>query len=537
MASKGRAEGQIHHSEEATHTGRCIVYARLSVETEASVSIERQVQSARDLARARGWEVAAECTDSGVSASKVRPEARPGWRKVIEAVSAAHDAGQPVAAVVVWAIDRLARNTLDLLKVVEQLDGLGTTLVAVKDPVDFGSASGKAFSTLLAVIAEMESANISARVKAARSALLRSGRKVGGRAPYGFRAVDNPHGPGMVLAQDPETIGYVTEAAERAMSEASVYSIARWLDSEGAPLRKRSDRTSPYWSVQTVETMLRAPALAGLTPYAPGRLPGQKADPWAVLRDDDGVPIIDESLAVLSLAERRELLATLDAAKSPGSRPYQKRDSLLSRLCHCETCGAVMHRSRAAGVPTYTCRNRDCPRPRASINAEAVEREVVSAALERMDGWRISEWKVYPLDPGAQNRETAVDVALRDTARELVETDNDEHAAALLSRIATLKQRRADARADAHAGRVVKALSAPTRGDLTWPQEWEAAADDPIRRQTLLREVVEYVDVAPVGGGRCRWTDTADRLTIHWAQLPEGAEPEPTAEELRFEDL
>ena len=45
---------------------RCVLYARLSVTKEESVSIARQLQSGRKYAEARGWEVVGEFVDDGV---------------------------------------------------------------------------------------------------------------------------------------------------------------------------------------------------------------------------------------------------------------------------------------------------------------------------------------------------------------------------------------------------------------------------------------------------------------------------------------
>ena len=255
---------------------RVAIYARLSVTKEESVSIPRQVESARSIAAARGWEVVLVATDDGVSATKNKPEERVGWRQVV-------DSTERFEAVIVWKVDRLARRVLDFLHADEALQKRGAGLVAVQDPIDMTSASGRAFATMLAVFGEMEAAAMSARVSAARRQLVRDGRRVGGRPPFGYRNVPNPGGAALVLAQDPETIGSVRDPAARAAAGESLYSIARRLESAGVRprARRRRDATgdldvhpSPAtrWHEASVETMLRAPALAGMTPYTPGRL-------------------------------------------------------------------------------------------------------------------------------------------------------------------------------------------------------------------------------------------------------------------------
>ena len=59
---------------------RCAIYARISVATEESVSVERQIEAAEQYAAARGWKVVATFKDEGVSATHNKPEDRAGWR-------------------------------------------------------------------------------------------------------------------------------------------------------------------------------------------------------------------------------------------------------------------------------------------------------------------------------------------------------------------------------------------------------------------------------------------------------------------------
>lgn len=57
---------------------------------------------------------------------------------------------------VVWKLDRLARNMLDLLKLVEGLEAKGASLEVLDQQIDTSTASGKAFLQMLGVFAEFE---------------------------------------------------------------------------------------------------------------------------------------------------------------------------------------------------------------------------------------------------------------------------------------------------------------------------------------------------------------------------------------------
>ncbi len=63
---------------------------------------------------------------------------------------------QPGDAPVVTRIDRLARSMRDLQDIVHELKAKGVALRATEQPVDTGTASGKAFLDMLGVFAEFE---------------------------------------------------------------------------------------------------------------------------------------------------------------------------------------------------------------------------------------------------------------------------------------------------------------------------------------------------------------------------------------------
>lgn len=444
-----------------------VIYARLSVTTEESVSIERQIEAARKYADARGWEVAAEpFVDDGVSATKIKPDERAGWRALITAA-------EPYDAVIVWKVDRLARRVLDFLHADEALQARGAGIVAVEDPVDMTTAQGRAFATMLAVFGEMEAAAISARVTAARRALLHSGRVAGGRLPFGWISVPNPSGPGLVLAPDPARTAVVAELAQRALAGESLRSLTRWLN-ETVPEKR--------WHKHVVELILRNPVLAGMTPY--------RGD---VVRDDRGLPVIDESVAVLSTSEYRQLVATLDARKLPRARPHGD-PTLLSGLVLCGSCERPMHRvSSGKTGPMFACPHRDCPR-RVTVARPALEAHVAERFLDTFGRLPVVAWEPAATDPSPELAD--IEAAIRDTAASM--TVDDADVTTLASRLEGLKQLRAKARSTAPPAPAVKTR----RTGQTFAKAWEAEPDILARRELLEAGLsAVYIDPATRRGG------------------------------------
>ncbi len=88
---------------------------------------------------------------------------------------------QPGDTLVVTRIDRLARSMKDLQNIVHELKAKGVALRATEQPVDTGTAAGKAFLDMLGVFAEFETNLRRERqlegIKAAKARGIYKGRK------------------------------------------------------------------------------------------------------------------------------------------------------------------------------------------------------------------------------------------------------------------------------------------------------------------------------------------------------------------------
>lgn len=82
----------------------------------------------------------------------------------------------------IHSIDRLARNTLDLLNIVESLGKKKVDLVSLKDNIDFNSNTGKFMLTILGAVAELERSILRERQKEGIAIAVEQG-KFKGRRP------------------------------------------------------------------------------------------------------------------------------------------------------------------------------------------------------------------------------------------------------------------------------------------------------------------------------------------------------------------
>lgn len=81
--------------------------------------------------------------------------------------------------VIVTAIDRLGRNTIDVLTTVETLKAKGVSLVSMREGFDLVTPAGEFMLTMLAAVAKLERENIKARQMAGIERARAEGKNLG----------------------------------------------------------------------------------------------------------------------------------------------------------------------------------------------------------------------------------------------------------------------------------------------------------------------------------------------------------------------
>src|ERR1700745_200020 len=113
------------------------VYARVS-------TLDHTLRSQRAALKAAGWDVI-----RAEKASGTRRDGRTELQVLLEFLRSGD-------ALLVTRIDRLARSLRDLQNIVHELKEKRVTLRATEQPIDTGTAAGKAFLDMLGVFAEFE---------------------------------------------------------------------------------------------------------------------------------------------------------------------------------------------------------------------------------------------------------------------------------------------------------------------------------------------------------------------------------------------
>lgn len=142
-----------------------IAYTRVSTDGQ-SIEAQRHAIGLRFNVSEDGW-----FTDEATSGA-TKAMARKGF-------SALFSYARKGDTVVVAAIDRLGRNTIDVLETVEALKAKGVTVMSMREGFDLSQPTGKLMLTLLAGVAELERENIKARQMAGIEKAKADGRKLG----------------------------------------------------------------------------------------------------------------------------------------------------------------------------------------------------------------------------------------------------------------------------------------------------------------------------------------------------------------------
>jgi DNA invertase Pin-like site-specific DNA recombinase len=136
---------------------RAAIYARVST-TNHGQDVTLQTRELEQFAQSRGWEVAGEYVDAGVSGTK---DSRPELNRLI---ADAHRRRFDV--VCVWRFDRFARSVSHLLRALETFKALGIDFVSFSEQMDTSTPAGKMVFTVLGAVAELERSLIVERVRA-----------------------------------------------------------------------------------------------------------------------------------------------------------------------------------------------------------------------------------------------------------------------------------------------------------------------------------------------------------------------------------
>jgi site-specific DNA recombinase len=355
---------------------RAALYVRVSTDRQQHAqTIEQQVTQLRAWVAARdGWTVREEhiFRDDGHSGARLD---RPGLDALRD-----HAARAAFDVVVVCAPDRLARNFVHQMVVLEELERRGVRVVFCDRPLR-DDPHEQLVTQIRGAVAEYERTLIADRMRRGRQARLRSGQLLPWtRAPYGYRLhPERPRDPA-ALQIDPVAAVVVSELfAAYAAGGVTLHTLAAQLTARGVP----TPTGRPIWRPTTVRNLLTNPAYKGQA--ASGRLrttparqrksalePIGKGMSTTAHPSEEWITVPVPALVSaeqFDLVERR-LAANQRSARRSTTHPYLLRGLVSCGVCRL-SCSGVTRTATDTRYRYYRClgkqarvssgRSRCCP--------------------------------------------------------------------------------------------------------------------------------------------------------------------------------
>lgn len=198
---------------------RAVIYARYSCDRQTEQSIEGQLHECKAFAESEGIAIVGEYIDRALSGTTdKRPEFQ---RMVSDSRSHAFD------AVIVYKLDRFARNRYDSAVYKSKLKANGVKVLSAKERIT-DSPEGIILEGMLEAINEYYSAELSQKIKRGMRENIMKGKTTGGNTALGYRI-----GADKMLEIDPAGAALVRQIFDRYDSGQTYAEICRALNEAG----------------------------------------------------------------------------------------------------------------------------------------------------------------------------------------------------------------------------------------------------------------------------------------------------------------
>lgn len=199
-----------------------VCYARQSHYSDESMSSETQIGDSHRWVTAYGVPIVATVEDLHVSGD-LDPFKRDGLKAWLSDAPP-----RPWKTLVVSKLDRLVRNVMDALTLLEWCRARGKRLICIAEGIDSSNSMSEFLITLIAAFARMERERMRERFRASKAALKEAGRWSGEGHIYGTMPVELPGG-GWILGLDPYGVKILHALSKMARQGKSLTEMCDWL--------------------------------------------------------------------------------------------------------------------------------------------------------------------------------------------------------------------------------------------------------------------------------------------------------------------
>lgn len=374
-------------------------YIRVSTERQVEgYSIEGQITQIEQYCQFNGYELVDIYADRGISGKSMnRPELQ---RMLNDAKNGKLD------CVMVYKTNRLARNTSDLLTIVEELHRQNVEFFSLSERMEVKNSTGKLMLQILASFFEFERNTILENIYTGQHQRALEGYYQG-NLPLGYNNIPDNKKELMINQHEANIVKYIFESYAKGHGYRK---IANALNHKGYVTKKGN----PF-SISAVTYILSNPFYIGKIQFAKykdwndKRRKGLNDKP--VIAEGKHAPIIGKNLWDKVQARKKQV--------SEKPQVHGKGTNLLTGIIHCPQCGAPMAASNTTNtlkdgtkkrIRYYSCSNfrnkgsKVCSAN--SVRADVIEKYVMDQILEIVKSDKVLKRVVERV-----NQENQIDVA------------------------------------------------------------------------------------------------------------------------------
>ena len=281
-----------------------VIYARYSSDNQREESIEGQIRECTAYAEKNGITIVKHYIDRAISA---KTDNRPEFQQMIK------DSDKKLFDIVlVWKLDRFARNRYDSARYKTQLKKNGVKLMSATEIISEGP-EGIILESVLEGYAEYYSADLAEKVVRGQTENILKGRCNGGRGTFGY-TLDSER----KFHIDPLTSPFVLESFRKYNEGSTMKEIRDWLNENGI-----KNPVGGAFTYNSVEHMLKNRRYIGELKFRDVVVP-------------DAIP------PIVPLELFDDVQEKIAKNKKAPARRKAEDDYLLTTKLHCGCCGALM---------------------------------------------------------------------------------------------------------------------------------------------------------------------------------------------------
>ena len=378
-----RRAGNRISKEENKPKLKVAAYCRVSTDSdEQAGSYEMQVQHYTEyIGRNKEWELAGIYTDDGISGTNTKK--REGFNEMIDDCMAGK-----VDMIITKSISRFARNTIDCLKYVRQLREKNIAIIFEKENINTLEASGELLLTIMASLAQQESASLSQNVKLGLQFRYQEGKvQVNHEHFLGYTKDEDGN---LIIDEDEAKI--IRRIYREYLEGASLRDIADGLERD----KIKTGGKRYKWHLSTVRGILRNEKYRGdallqktiTTDYIEKiRIRNDGTVPQYYVKDSQEPIIARDIFAQVQeeMIRRANLMSGKDGKKK---RIYSSKYAL-SSICTCTKCGDIYRRiawnNRGKKSTVWRCCTRVENGPSACDASTVQESELQNATVKAIN--------------------------------------------------------------------------------------------------------------------------------------------------------